>query len=163
MEEVWRPVVVFEKYYEVSSLGNVKSLRNGKIRKPVQNTATGYVAMVLRGDKGKAKTMTVHRIVAEAFLCKMPWHDCVNHKNENKTDNRAVNLEWCTKQYNNTYNGKAKRLYKPVVQVCEETGEETIWQSALLAEAAGIANHKNISACCRGLRPHAGGFKWRFE
>lgn len=163
MDEVWRPVVGFEDYYEVSTLGNVKSLRTGKNRKPVPNTATGYMELVLKGEKGNAKTKTIHRIVAEAFLCKTPGQDCVNHKNEIKTDNRAANLEWCTKRYNNTYNGKARRLYKPVVQVCEETGEETRWASALLAESAGIANHKNISACCRGLRPRAGGYKWRFE
>ena len=163
MDEVWRPVVGFEDYYEVSTLGNVKSLRTGKNRKPVPCKGNGYLMAVLNGENGYKKTKAIHRLVAEAFMERSPEQTCVNHKNEIKTDNRLENLEWCTKRYNNTYNGKAQRLYKPVVQVCEETGEETRWASALLAESAGIANHKNISACCRGLRPRAGGYKWRFE
>lgn len=163
MSEIWKPVAGFEAYYSVSSNGAVLSHRNGRMRKPVMCKGNGYLMMVLNGDGGYRKTKAIHRIVAEAFLERSSEQTCVNHKNEIKTDNRLENLEWCTKQYNNTYNGKVQRLYKPVIQICEETGKETKWDSALLAEAAGIANHKNISACCRGLRPRAGGYKWRFE
>ena len=163
MSEVWKPVVGFEKYYSVSSNGVVMSKRSGKPRKPVFCKNNGYLMVVLSGDNGFKSTKTVHRIVAEAFLKHTPEQTCINHKNECKTDNRLENLEWCTKRYNNTYKNKDQRCCKPVVQIDETTGEETRWKSARAAYEAGIAEYKNISACCRGLRPRAGGFKWRFE
>lgn len=44
-----------------------------------------------------------------------------------------------------------------------DTGKETRWKSCVFPEKAGISNRKNISACCRGLRKHAGGYEWRYE
>jgi hypothetical protein len=163
MPDVWKPVVGFEKYYSVSNNGDILSHRTGKLRKPVLCKGNGYFTVVLNGDNKLKETKTVHRMVAEAFLERSPEQTCVNHKNECKTDNRVDNLEWCTKHYNNTYNGKDQRCCKPVVQINETTGEEKRWVSARAAYAAGIAEYKNISACCRGLRPRAGGYKWRFE
>lgn len=158
----WKPVVGFENYYEVSNLGDVRSLRSGRLRKPVKNSQNGYLTMVLCGKDIK-KTVYVHRLVAEAFVENPHGLDFINHKDENKLNNRADNLEWCTKAYNNTYNGKTQRCCKGIVQINPETGEKTRWASARKAHEAGIANYKNISACCRGLRPYAGGYIWRFE
>ena len=163
MSEVWKPVVGFEKYYSVSNLGNVLSHRSGKLRKPVMCKGNGYFMIVLNGDNKFKENKPIHRMVAESFLERSAEQTCVNHKNERKTDNRVENLEWCTKRYNNTYNNKDQRCCKPVIQIDETTGEETRWKSARAAYEAGIAEYKNISACCRGLRPRAGGFKWRFE
>lgn len=161
MNEEWKPVVGFEKFYKVSSNGTVVSLRTGKVRKPVLNQGTGYNTLVLCGDHTK-KTICVHRIVAEAFVENPNGLGFVNHKDENKLNNNASNLEWCSKAYNNTYNGKTQRCCKQVIQLDLKTGQETLWQSARKASEAGIAHYKNISACCRGLRKTAGGFEWRF-
>lgn len=161
MEPTWKPVVGFEKYCKVNTDGDVVSLRTGKIRNPVHNSANGYNALVLCGDHVK-KTMYVHRIVAEAFVDNPNGYGFVNHKDENKVNNKASNLEWCTKEYNNTYNGKPQRCCKSIVQRDPQTGRETVWSSARMAHNAGIANYKNISACCRGLRKNAGGYEWRF-
>ena len=157
----WKPVVGFEEFYMVSSHGEVLSLRSGKTRKPVLNRQTGYEMLVLCGDYIK-KTVCVHRIVAEAFVENPNGYGFVNHKDENKLNNSADNLEWCTKEYNNTYNGKAQRCCKSVVQVDPQTKQETVWSSARKAHEAGIADYKNISACCHGKRKLAGGFEWRF-
>lgn len=161
MGEAWKPVVGFEKFYTVNADGDVMSLRTGKIRKPVYNPANGYNMIVLCGDHIK-KTMCIHRIVAKAFVDNPNGYECINHKDENKLNNNAANLEWCTKAYNNTYNGKTQRCCKAVVQKDPKTGAETVWKSARMAHDAGIANFKNISACCRGLRKIAGGYEWRF-
>ena len=157
----WRPVVGFEGYYFINNRGDVLSLRSGKLRKPVPNNQTGYLYLVLCG-KDFHKTVTVHRLVAEAFIDNPAKLPCVNHKDENKHNNLVENLEWCTKEYNNTYNGKTQRCCKKIIQIDSITGDSVIWDSARKADAAGIANYKNISACCRGKRKHAGGYEWRF-
>lgn len=159
MIEVWLPASGFEKYYEVSNTGKIRSRRSGMERKQVPNNATGYLTVVLCGDNFR-KTVTVHRIVAATFLKNPDNLPCVNHKDENKHNNSVDNLEWCTKEYNNKYNGKTQKCNKKVIQFCD--GFTKVWDSARKAHEAGIANYKNISACCRGIRKSAGGYQWKF-
>ena len=161
MQNEWKPVLGFEKYYKVNRSGDVLSLRSGTLRVPVPNPQNGYLTMVLSGRCEK-KTVYVHRLVAEAFVENPNGYGFVNHKDENKHNNDASNLEWCTKAYNNTYNGKTQRCCKPVIQIDPHSGEETIWDSARKADEAGLADYRNISACCNGTRKSTGGYKWRF-
>tara|TARA_R110000764_G_C10929408_1_gene374825 strand:+ start:460 stop:948 length:489 start_codon:yes stop_codon:yes gene_type:complete len=105
MEE-FRDVKNYEGSYQVSNLGRVKSLvRKGclteKIMKPSKDNR-GYLILSLRND-GKAKSRTIHQLVAEAFLSHVPCGHklIVNHKNFIRHDNRAENLEIDT-QRNNT-------------------------------------------------------------
>ena len=104
--EIWRDVVGFEGLYKVSNLGNVKSLnynRTGKekLMKP-QTDGHGYLQVMLYKD-GKYKIKKIHRLVAEAFIPNPDNLPCVNHKDENKTNNKEFNLEFCTYEYNNNY------------------------------------------------------------
>ncbi|MBO7251777.1 MAG: HNH endonuclease [Oscillospiraceae bacterium] len=172
--EIWRAVPGFESYYEVSNLGRVRSLdriitsktgkayiKPGRIRKQVHNDSTGYYMMVLCGDRIQ-KTMTTHRLVALAFLENPLGLECVNHKNEDKHDNRVENLEWCDKAYNNHYGTREKASYKPVIGKHIETGDEIRFSNARTAGAETGTSYKNISACCRGVRKTTGGYEWRF-
>ena len=158
----WVDVVGYEPFYQVNENGDILSKRTGKIRKPIPNKQNGYLMMFLCGDR-KKRCEYVHRIVAKAFCPNPKLYDYVNHKDENKHNNKSSNLEWCTKQYNNVYGGKLKRYYKPIIQVDPFTGKETEWESCVFPERAGITNHKNISACCRGLRKTAGGYQWKYK
>lgn len=108
MEEIWKDIEGYEGLYQVSNLGNVKSLRkridkgkchryfDEKILKPIE-TNRGYLRVKLCKDR-KIKKIRVHRLVAEAFI-KRPELE-VNHIDGNKKNNKVENLEWVTQREN---------------------------------------------------------------
>ena len=101
IEERWLPVPNYEHGYEISNLGNVRSLfRNRKLLRPAADRQ-GYQRVMLYDQQGKtAKGHVIHRLVAAAFLFNpdgLPW---VNHKNGKKDDNCLENLEWCDRAGN---------------------------------------------------------------
>ena len=124
MEEIWKPVKGFEGYYEVSNLGRVRSIdrvvvdnvRNcerllkGKILIQRDN-GNGYKSVMLCKEH-KLYNKYVHRIVAEVFIPNLDNLPQVNHKDEDKSNNRTDNLEWCTSFYNNEYGTRKKRWYE---------------------------------------------------
>ena len=106
-KEEWKDVENYEGLYQVSNLGRVKSLKdnNGKPREKIMKqgkTKNGYLRIMLCKN-GKRERFLVHRLVANAFIPNPNNFKCVNHKDEDKTNNCVNNLEWCTYQYNNTY------------------------------------------------------------
>lgn len=104
---MWKPVVGYEGLYLVNEVGQVKSTpRNGnghksKILKS-RLTKQGYVHVCL-SNKDHGKNVLVHRIVAETFIPNPYNLPCINHKDENKENNRVDNLEWCSYEYNINY------------------------------------------------------------
>ena len=115
-EEIWRSVIGYEGLYEVSNTGLIRSLdrfvgnRNrikGKILS-INIKKNGYCSVALF-KYGKMKRYLVHRLVAQAFLPNPDNLPMVNHKNEDKSDNRVDNLEWCTAKYNLNYGTRTQR------------------------------------------------------
>ena len=107
MKEVWKDVVGYEGIYEVSNIGNVRSLDRcvsgklnskhfvkGKVFK-LQKSHKGYKTVILH-KHGKASQKQVHRLVAEAFISNPFNLPQVNHKDTNKENNCVNNLEWIT-------------------------------------------------------------------
>ena len=104
--------------YFISSTGKVYSMINRgryntfrktpKELKPVIINS-GYAAVFIMIN-GKKVLRLVHRLVAQAFLQNPDCLPEVNHKNEDKLDNRVENLEWCTHKYNQNYNTTPKRI-----------------------------------------------------
>ena len=104
-QERWKPIFGYDGMYEVSSLGRVRSLKFGKVRVlRTGKTKDGYLTVQLWRN-GQGKAIYVHRLVAQAFIENDDeTKTIINHRNEIKSDNRAVNLEWCDYRYNLTYN-----------------------------------------------------------
>lgn len=127
MIEEWRPVEGYEGLYEVSNLGRVRSvdryvvdsLENrrfykGKVLSPGIRP-DGYLFVILSCN-GKSKTINVHRIVAQAFIPNFDNLPMVNHKDEDKSNNRVDNLEWCNAKYNNTYGTRQDKVRETAIK-----------------------------------------------
>lgn len=101
--EIWKDIKGYEGKYQVSNLGNVKSLqykRLGKERILIPYTSNrGYYTVALSMNSKKT-VRTIHRLVAETFVENVEDLPMVNHIDGNKKNNRAENLEWCTQKYN---------------------------------------------------------------
>lgn len=113
--EIWVSIRGYEGYYKISNMGRVFAERRFLIRKNgvvqfckeqiVQAKSvinSGYYAVNLLKDK-KLKHFLIHRLVAEHFIDNPHGYGQVNHKDENKKNNVASNLEWCDRSYNQTY------------------------------------------------------------
>lgn len=124
--ETWKALSNFangeyKSYYEVSNLGRVRSVdRVVSISERQQNHVAGRVISqhldkygykeVFLWKNGKAKSAKVHRLVALEFLTDCKYYGLeVNHKDENKSNNNLLNLEWCNHVYNNRYGTKNDR------------------------------------------------------
>lgn len=127
MIEEWRTISGYEGLYEVSSYGRVRSvdryvkgrygnyrLHKGKILS-LELSNSGYYFVELT-HKYKRKHFYVHRLVAEAFIDNLHSFRDVNHKDEDKTNNIADNLEWCDHKYNCNYGTKTERQKKTNIQ-----------------------------------------------
>lgn len=189
MQEEWRDVVGYEGFYQVSNLGNVRSVD----RTVIQHRTTGDVEKRIKGKQlkkwlarnyyhvtfsrdGEIKAPFVHKLVAEAFIENKNNYPVVNHKDENTHNNHATNLEWCTQIYNRNYghceekrlnsflksveNHKRKR--KPVIQIDKNGNIVNRYYSMNAARKDGF-NSPGIHSCCNGRLKTYKGYVWAYE
>ena len=177
IKEYWKPVVGYEGLYMVSNWGRVKSLdtyrksRNGSVRfykgkiLKLRTDRDGYLHVSL-SKNNKRKNITVHRLVAQAFLDNPNNLPQVNHRDENKQNNVASNLEWCDVKYNCNFGTRNKRsskkLSKPVLQYDLEGNFIREWPSVRQAEREGGFNSRCICMCCKGNQKKHKDFIWKY-
>lgn len=177
MIEEWRQVPGYENILLVSNTGKVKRVNyrnSGKDRVlSVQVKKYNICTINIRIDK-KLHTLSVHRLVASAFIPNPNNLPCVNHLDENRLNNNANNLEWCNYEYNNNYMTRNRRISqskingltsKPILQYDLQGNLIKEWPSiAEIQRQLGFATG-NISCCAKGKYHHnsAYGYVWRYK
>ena len=149
-----------DNYYAVSNEGRIKSKRTEKILNPHSDSKhKGYKYITLNYN-GVKKTYQVHRLVAKLFLPNPNNYPCVNHKDENPSNNKVDNLEWCTYSYNLSYGSKTSReLNTKRIQNCKNAPKKIVQKDlynnvirefSSANEASRILNIPNSSIidCC---------------
>lgn len=187
MQEIWRDIKGFEGIYQISNIGNIRSLTRkvktfngfrtskGQILKP-QKTNTGYYSIDLRLNQ-KHNYFSVHRLVAETFIPNPNNLPIINHKDSNPLNNNVNNLEWCNQSYNVKYsyiNGNAKptsgcfkkgniphNLTK-VSQYDKEGNFIKTYSSVRLAAKSINRAPTSIFNCLGGRTKYSAGYIWRY-
>lgn len=187
MTEEWKDIQGYEGKYEVSNLGRVRSLDHmmhrfdsrmgieisyivkGRILRQARSI-DGYPIINLNtGGRGTGHTHRIHALVARAFIPNPGNLPEVNHKDEDKTNNRADNLEWCTGLYNIRYGTgierRTKALYKAVAQIDADGNIVATYESISAAAEATGYTRSAIGKCCKGNPRHktAGGYRWKYK
>jgi len=175
--EEWRAVAGYEGLYEVSNLGRVRKLANvsyrpnrwgtiteyhqkGKMLVPAFDGKKNYLFIAL-SKEGTKTFFTIHRLVAKAFIPNPDNLPQVNHKDENKTNNRADNLEWCTNIYNSYYGNHSK--CKKVLQMDDDGNVIAEYDSTRAAAKVIGVDHVSIAYACRGKTKTIRGYHWKYK
>ena len=181
LNEEWRPVKGFEGYYEVSNQGRVRSLDNyrrvcdvngvehmrfvkGVVRK-LQLLPNGYVSVSLK-SMGKHRRFNVHRLIAETFIPNPHNLPEVNHKDEDKSNNRVDNLEWCDRLYNANYGTGRQRMImtksRQIEQLTLDGRHVAYYDSGNEAARMTNYNRTSIHKALNGTQNTAYGYQWRY-
>ncbi|NCD07360.1 MAG: endonuclease [Spirochaetia bacterium] len=180
MKEIWKDIKGYEGLYQISNLGNVKSLSRTIINYRGSYTSKeiimktyflgGYKRIGLLNNK-IVKRILIHRLVAEAFIPNPKNKRDINHINGIKSDNRVENLEWNTRSENvkHAYNiglnpklyGKNNKHSKIVLQYSLENIFIKKYYSITEAGKENNICRTDISSVCSGRLKTAGGYKWK--
>ena len=174
--EIWRDIEGYHNY-QVSNLGRVKSLernvikgRGGlyKIEEKIlksRKDKNGYLLINLCKE-GEMRSYLVHRLVASAFLDNPNNLPQVNHKDEDKTNNRVENIEYCDRSYNINYGNRNEKMAKsrsiPILQFTKDGEFVRRWDSSTQVEKELGIDNSSIAKCCRGKHKSVGGFIWGY-
>lgn len=174
MIERWMDIPDTEGKLQVSDLGQVRSGLRGEWRiLKTQANKKGYLWLTYTFKREKRREC-IHRLVARTFIPRVPGKQHINHINGIKTDNRTVNLEWCTNQENAIHaiktglwdsvmkgarmaNEKQKR---PVYAINIKTGSITRLNS--VCEAQKAYHTKHVCAVIHGKRAKANGYRFEY-
>ncbi len=118
--EIWKDIAGYEGIYQISTLGNIKSLQryiksNNRTRLLKEKILNGsnshdYLRVELRDKNGNKRGYAIHRLVAVAFLKNSNRLPIINHKDSNPLNNHVNNLEWCNNKHNVEHYWKSEHV-----------------------------------------------------
>lgn len=163
--EEWRYIDGYEGRYMVSNMGRIWSVHRQQLRKPVVKRDGRLEVSFITNNK--PKHFLINRLVALAFVEGYAPGLVVNHINEDVTDNRAVNLEWCNQDYNLHFGTRTERMarhfMKPILQ-CSKSGEVLAEFPSLKAAAEYVGvSPGSISDAITGRSYTSAGYEWRLK
>ena len=139
--EIWKDIKQYETYYQISNYGRVKNVRTGKILIGDINNA-GYKRVCLY--QPIKKRFFIHRLVALHFCDKYSEDLVVNHKDGNKLNNNAENLEWVTRSANDLH------AFKIGLRKCHPSQFKHVIQA--FRDDVLIKEYPNVQECCDDLK-----------
>lgn len=165
MKEVFKDCPGYEGRYLIGNYGTVWSVaRNHKMKTYIDKK--GYENVGFWDKDLKHHDHRVHRLVALAFIPNPKKLPEINHKNEDKLDNRVENLEWCTTSYNCRYGSRIQRrsqkMRKPVLVF--DMSDHYLFRCESIQEASeklGIYG-TDISKVCLGKEKHKNYFIFKY-
>lgn len=166
--EIWKDIEGYEGSYQVSNLGRVKTLGRRRVRESIMKTEIykGYDRISL-SKNNKSKHYFVHRLVAAAFISNPNNLPCVNHKDENPSNNNANNLEWCTQHYNLCYGNRRQKVIekeRKAVNQYDKNGNLIMVHYSIQQAARNICKNAGpICRCCKGKQAYAYDYKWSYS
>ena len=178
LNEKWKEI--YNGRYQVSNYGRVKSMffnnrqasiDREKILKSVKRNENSYYSVNIYKNN-KAHLINVHRLVAESFLENTNNYRYVNHKDENKLNNRIDNLEFCTQKYNCNFGSRNKRIsakninkpkskFEKVIQY--DLKENFIKEYKNVCVATRETGIGHLRECYDGKRKTAGGYIFKYK
>ena len=157
----------YEGLYKISECGDVISTKRrgneGKASVLVGSVDNNGYKQVTLSKNGKAKSHKVHKLVAIAFVPNPHGYSEINHKDENKSNNNADNLEWCTRAYNVAYGSRTEKTQRAVIQFSID-GKYIATHKGIgeASRTIGARTCGGISNCCKGKSRTAYGYIWRY-
>lgn len=183
MIEVWKDIKNYENLYQISNLGNIKNIKKNKLIKPFISKSTKYLQIDLC-KYGIKKRYSIHSLVCNAFISNPNNYKYINHKDENKLNNNANNLEWCTQKYNCNYGSRNQKigeksrqrkhtkeakekisnaLSKTILQYGKDNNFVKEWKNAYEVKRELNISNSSINECCNKKRKTAGGYIWKYK
>lgn len=160
MKEIWKTIEGYGERYQVSNLGRVKSVKGQRPKKLRQTIGKdGYFVVHLNHKKVK-----VHRLVALAFCDGYADNLVVGHKDENRLNNRADNLEWISQKKNNNtplHRDRIKQAKGIAVWQLDNEGRR-LARFDSIAQAARIsgADNHTITNDIKGIPRRKSKYRW---
>lgn len=182
-KEIWKDIPKYEGYYKASNFGRIKSvdriIYDSKGRKQKfsgrvlrQTTTTKGYKRVQLNKGGTGKHVFVHVVVLTSFYPRPDSLTQVNHKDEDKANNRLENLEYCTASYNQNYGHCSanksratrndKKKSKPIIQMTTSGTVINEFPSIREAERVLGFQHGHLREACNGNLHTAYGYKWKW-